>query len=97
MCQCMGLVPSWWQRSSLTTPNLVIILNRIIICDGSICIFTSNIPCDSSILKEDLPDNLFGFSGISSTFIESEIIPFNLDGPYNDASKYKPNSRKLAK
>lgn len=65
----------------------MMIPDRIIIGGGSICVFAGNIPHNFSILEEALLDHLFGFSGIPSIVVESEIIPFNPNGPHHDVSK----------
>lgn len=80
------------------SPNFVIIPNRVIIDGGSILVFTSNIPRNPNIYtKGGFATSSIWISGIPSTVVESEIIPFNPDGPCHDAFKYKPNSRELAK
>jgi hypothetical protein len=63
------------------SPNSITILDCIIIDGTPTHVIAGNFPHNFCILKEDLLDHVFGFGGIPSSVVESEITPFNPNGP----------------
>lgn len=81
----------------IPSSDFVILANHVIIHDNPLRLFPHHIPCNSSILKQFLPNDLMCLPHSPSSIIESEVIPFHPNGPQGNAPLYQPHSSIFAK